>query len=229
MAKTIRPAYPAEFSIGLLLLIFGLSMFLSHQIFEISNRELNQGKNIYIGMFLVSTAVVIMFLVLWEEFLFPVKVKPAEDGGLVFRNHRKKLKKQILIYCIIPVLFIVVYLEYEVRLFSFFIWAAICIVFPVVGKLVSGIKNYNDFLKIMDHGIEYRNNEKSGTYKVTDIQQIILFKDERKVLHKIQLLLTNGNQVPIDIDEMELDAFCVTIDGYMTTHYGTLVKEASSV
>ncbi len=83
MRKTIRPTYPLEISIGLLFLVFVVSLFLSAQIFAIRKPELNNGKNIYLGMFLVSSAVVVMFLVLWEEFLFPIKVK-HEEGGVVF-------------------------------------------------------------------------------------------------------------------------------------------------
>jgi len=223
MGKIIRPRYSIEISIGVLLLIFALSCFLAFQIFDIKGPELNVGKNIYPGIVLVSIAVLIMVLVLWEEFLFPVKVKPEGDG-MVFRNHGTKLKTQILIYLLIPVIFVFVYIEYEVNLVRFLIWAAICIGAPVAGKLISGIKNYNDFLKLNNDSIEYKNNEKEGIFLLKDIQHIILVKDERKVLHKIQLVLTNNNEVLIDLDEMELEAFISSIDKFINAHYNNLVK-----
>jgi len=222
--KIIRPRYSVELSIGILLLIFVLSLFLSYMIFEIPRPQLNEGKNIYVGMVLVSIAVIVMLLVLWEEFLFPVKVKP-EAGGLIFRNHRNKLKTQLLIYFVIPVIFVFIYVRYEVNLVRFLVWAAICIVAPVAGKLISGIKNYNDFLKLSDDEIEYKNNEKTGVFQLKDIQHITLVKDERKALHKIHLLTTTQGQVIVDLDEMELEALVGSIDEYLNTHYKNLVKE----
>jgi hypothetical protein len=227
MGKIIRKTYPVEFSIGLLLLVFALSFFLSGQIFEIKDRELDGGENTYLGMFLVSCAIVIMLLVLWEEFLFPVRVKPVNDG-VVFRNHRNKLKKQVLIYCVIPVIFGFIYVEYEVNLVRFMVWAAVCIIVPVTGKLISGIKNYNDFLSLTNDTIEYKNNEKVGVFKLTDVQHITLIKDERSVLHKIQLLTTDNNQVTIDLDEMELEAFFDSIDKFISVRYKNRLKTASS-
>lgn len=224
MAKIIRPTYPKELTIGLLLLVFALSFFLSGQIFEIPRRHLNDGKNLYLGMFLVSSAVIVMLLVLWEEFLFPIKVKP-EGATVVFRNHRNKLIKQALIYCIIPVIFVFIYLEYEVNLVRFIVWGGICIVAPVAGKLISGINNYNDFLKLTDDAIEYKNNKEVGTFPMGTIQSIVLVKDERKVLHKIKLLLNDSREITIDLDEMELEAFYDSIDKYIQLHYKNLLKK----
>lgn len=228
MAKVIRPRYSVEFSIGVLMLIFVLSLFLSYQIFEISRPELNEGKNIYAGVGLVSCAVIIMVLVLWEEFLFPVKIK-SEEGSVVFRNHRNKLKTQLLIYCMIPVIFGTIYYMYEVNLVRFLIWAAICTIGPVAGKLISGIKNYNDFLKLSNVSIEYQNNEKAGVFHLTHVKHITLIKDERNVLHKIQLLMKDDHQVIIDLDEMELEAFIVSINQFMTTHYKSLLLESVAI
>jgi hypothetical protein len=180
-------------------------------------------------MFLVSTAVVIMLLVLWEEFLFPIHVKPETTGGMVFRNHRHKLLIQLLIYLIVPAIFVFIYMEYEVNHVRFWVWAAVCLISPVAGKLISGLNNYNDFLKLTDEAIEYKNNQEHGTYALKDVRQITLLKDDRKVLHKIQLLLANNQEVMIDLDEMELEAFYVAIDGYFNQHYKTLVKEGTSV
>lgn len=220
MAKVVRPTYPKEFSVGLLLLIFALSMFLAGQLFDTPNHS-NDDKNVYIGMFLVAAAVVIMVLVLWEEFLFPIKFKPESDG-VVFRNHRTKLMTQTVIYLIIPAVFVFIYLEYDVNMVRFLIWAAVCTIAPVVGKLVSGLKNYNDFLKLTDDVIEYKNNEKTGVYPVREVQEIILVKDDRKVLHKIQLVTMNSGQVTIDLDEMELEAYYQTIDEFVKIHYKKL-------
>lgn len=227
MAKLIRKTYPKEVSIGLLLLVFVISAFLSHQIFEGRAAVLNEGKNTYLGAVMVGSAVVIMMLVLWEEFLFPIHVKLDTDR-VVFSNHRSKLKKQAGIFLLIPIIFVAVYILYAVNLVGFIIWAGICIVSPIVGKLVSGIKNYNDFLALTDDAIEYKNNEKEGVYELKNVKQIVLIKDETKVLHKIQLILTSGQIVLIDLDEMEIEAFYVSIDEYLTQHYKTLVREGAS-
>jgi hypothetical protein len=224
MGKVIRPRYSVEFSIGVLLLVFVLSFILAYQIFEIPKPELNDGKNIHAGVALISSAVIIMLLVLWEEFLFPVKVK-SDEGGFIFRNHRNKLKTQLFIYCTIPIIFGMVYMMYEVNLIRFFIWAAICIIVPVAGKLISGIKNYNDFLKLSDAAIEYKNNEKSGVLHLTHVKQITLIKDERNVLHKIQVLMKDHSNVIIDLDEMELDAFIVAIESFVLAQYKVLLTE----
>ena len=130
MAKIIRATYPKEFSIGLLLLIFAISSFLSSQIFNVRWRDIIDGHSPYLGMFLSGLAVVFMVLILWEEFLFPARIKPTEDE-IVFRNHSTKLQTQILIYCAIPVIVGFIYLNYEVAAVPFFIWAAICVISPV--------------------------------------------------------------------------------------------------
>lgn len=227
MAKLIRKTYPKEVSIGLLLLVFVITAFLSHQIFEGHAATLNAGKNTYLGAVMVASAVVIMMLVLWEEFLFPIHVK-LDGEEIIFRNHRSKLKKQALIFCLIPIIFSAIYVLYAVNLVGFIIWAGICIISPIAGKLISGIKNYNDFLKLTDDTIEYKNNEKEGVYELKHVQQIVLIKDEGKVLHKIQLVLSNGQSVLIDLDEMEIEAFYISIDEYLNTHYKTLVIEATA-
>jgi hypothetical protein len=225
MAKIIRKAYPAEYSIGLLLLIYASSCFLSFQIFKAQGHHLNEGKNIYPGVLLVSSAVIIMLLVIWEELLFPVSVK-IEDGGLVFRNHRTKLKKQLLIYAFIPAIFVFIYYTYEVNLVRFIVWASICILAPVIGKLISGLKNYNDFLKLTATIIEYKNNDKAGIFPLVDIGRIVPVRDERNILHKIQLVMNDNKQQPItiDLDEMEIEVFYVSIDKFITTHYNHLIK-----
>jgi hypothetical protein len=223
MGKIIRPTYPKEVSIGVLLLIFIFSYLLSHQIFDVRVHELKENKDVYYGMFLVSVAVIIMVLIMWEEILFPIKIKEI-DGGMIFRNHRTKLKAQLLIYCTIPAIFTFIYMEYEVNHIRFIIWAAVCMIPPVVEKIFSGINNYNDFLRLTDREVAYKNNEKEGTFQLTAIQNISIIEDERKVIHKVQLVLKNNDQVTIDLDEMELDDFFPSIDSYIATHYKHMVK-----
>jgi hypothetical protein len=225
MGKIIRPTYPVEFSVGLLLLIFALSSFLGSQLFEAPFGELKEDTSGYIGMALVGLAVVIMVLILWEEFLFPITVVPTE-GQVVFRNHRNKLLTQLFIYFSIPAIFVFIYANYEVNQVRFFIWAAICVIAPVAGKLISGINNYNDFLKLTNEEIAYKNNRKEGVFKIAEVQHITPVKDERNVLHKIQVQLTNNNQVIIDLDEMELADFYNSIDEALKAHYETILKEA---
>jgi hypothetical protein len=222
MAKIIRPTYPLEFSIGLLLLIFVLSSFLSFEIFSVKWHDLVNGESPMLGMSLAGIAVVVMSLILWEEFLFPVRIKPSGEE-IIFRNHFTKLKTEVLIYCAIPVIVCFVYLRYEVSLFAFFIWAAICIIAPL-GKLISGIKNYNDFLKISSDAIEYKNNEKQGVLPLPEIREIVLIRDEADVLHKIQVAMMNNTQEIIDLDEMELENYLQTIDEFIKAHYAVLLK-----
>lgn len=222
MAKIIRPTYPMEFSIGLLLLIFVVSGFLSFEIFAVKWHEVMEGGSPILGMMLAGMAVVIMSLIVWEEFLFPVRIKPVEEE-IIFRNHFTKLKTQVLIYCAIPVIIGVVYFNYAVNYFSFFVWTTICVITPL-GKLVSGIKNYNDFLKITNDTIEYKNNEKSGVLRVSEIQGIVLIRDEANVLHKIKVQMLNNRETIIDLDEMELEAYYQTIDEFVKGHHKMLLK-----
>lgn len=228
MGKIIRPTYPVEFSIGLLILIFALSFFLSSQIFVVSWHELMEGTNAYFGMFLVSVAVIIMVLILWEEFLFPIRIKES-GAGVVFRNHRTKLKTQLLIYCIIPIIFVFIYLTYRIHTVRFYIWAAICTIMPLAIKLYSGLNNYNDFLSFTDDAIAYKNNTKTGTFTISALKQIVPIRDENGVLHKFQVVPTTGNEVVIDLDEMELEAFLDSIDAYIAAHYKNLVLEKKAV
>lgn len=223
MAKIIRPTYPLNFSIGLLLLVFLLSAFISFEIFDTKWREIMQGDGPILGMALCGIAAVIMALILWEEFLFPIRIKPVEDE-IIFRNHFTKLKTQVLIYCAIPAIVVFVFLRYEVSPVAFFLWASVCMVAPVAGKLVSGLKNYNDFLKLTDDSIEFKNNEHEGVLSVRNIIEMKLIKDETDVLHKVNVVMTDNTQVLIDLDEMELEAYYQTIELFIRAHYGALVK-----
>lgn len=225
MKKTIRKTYPLEVSIGLLLLIFGTTFFLSGQLFSNSPNE-QHGLGAYTGMFLVSCAVLVMVLVLWEEILFPIRIKPT-DASADFRNHRTKLKIQVLIYSVIPAIFVLLYLTYDVDLIRFSILAAICIASPLVGKLISGVRNYNDFLRLTADTIEYRNNDKTGLFRAAGLESITLVRDQRGALHRI-LVSENGNETVIEIDEMELEAYFATIDEFIRVHYGDLVLEVES-
>jgi hypothetical protein len=222
MAKIIRPTYPVNFSIGLLLLIFVLSSFLSFEIFDVRWRQVTEGEGPLFGMMLAGIAVVITALILWEEFLFPVRIKPVADE-IVFRNHFTKLKTQILIWCLVPIIAVFIYSYYEISYVPFFIWAGVCIVAPVAGKLLSGIKNYNDFLKLTNETLEYKNNDNEGVFPVRDIQKIGLIRDADNVLHKIEVVTAGGTSI-IDLDEMELESYLETIHEFVKSHYGSLVK-----
>src|SRR5690349_3441952 len=184
MAKTIRPTYPKEFSIGMLLLIFSLSSFLSFEIFAVRWQDIMGGSYQIVGMLLSGLAVVFMAIILWEEFFFPVRIKPTKDE-VIFKNHSTKLQTQVLIYCAIPIIIGFVYFKYEVTIVPFLIWAALCLLAPL-NKLISGIKNYNDFLKLSAEAIEFKNNEKGGVLPIRSIQELTLIKDEASMLHKIQ-------------------------------------------
>jgi len=223
MVKVIRPAYPLEFSIGLLLLIFFLSAFISFEIFDTTWHAIIEGNGPMLGMTLSGIAVVIMALILWEEFLFPVRIKPIEEE-IIFRNHFTKLKTQVLIYCLIPAIVVFLYLNYKVNAWPFFIWATICMLAPVAGKLISGIKNYNDFLKFTNGTIEYQNNEEKAVLPVSDIRLITLIKDEAGTLHKVKLRMSDNREVVIDLDEMELEAYFQSIELFIANHYSALLK-----
>jgi len=223
MGKIIRSTYPAEFSIGILILIFGIAGLLSHQIFDSSAYGPDEDEAVYFGMFLVSIAVVIMVLIMWEEILFPIKLKEV-DGGMMFRNHRTKLKVQLLIYLTIPAIFTFIYLEYEVNHIRFWIWAAVCMVPPVLEKIFSGINNYNDFLRLTNEIVEYKNNEKEGVFEIKTVQSLEILNDERNIIEKIKLVFKNNDTLIIDLDEMELEDFYYAIDHYIKTHYQYLLK-----
>lgn len=224
MPKLIRPTYPVQFSIALLALIFIISSLLSYQIFTVPFHDLNENKSVYLGMFLVGAAVVIMLLILWEEFLFPIKVKQI-SGGMIFRNHRTKLKTQLLIYCSIPAIFIFIFLNYEINFFRFIICAAICVIAPLVEKIASGLNNYNDYLKLTNERIEYKDNEKEGSFEVKDILKIEIVKDDGRAVKNLQLLLKSGHRIIINLDKMELDAFYDTIHLFIAARYRDILEE----
>lgn len=227
MPKLIRSTYPRPFSIALLSLIFIISCLLSFQIFTVSFHDLEENREILGGMLLVGTAVIIMLLIIWEEFLFPIKVKEI-NGGLIFRNHRTKLTAQLLIYCSIPAIFIFIYLEFEVNLVQFIICATVCIIVPVLEKLASGLNNYNDFLKLTKEKIEFKDNDKEGSFDLKNIQKIVIIKDEGNIIKKIKLVLKNHENVAIDLDKMELDAFFGPIYKFITTKYPYWQEELES-
>ncbi|WP_033418242.1 hypothetical protein [Cytophaga aurantiaca] len=225
MKKIVRKTYPLEFSVGLLLLIFVTSCFMAQQIFVVSIHDIKDNHTDLLGVMLVSLAVIIMVLIIWEEILFPIRVKEVK-GGILFSNRKKKLKVQVLMYLCIPLIFAYVYFSFEVKLLRFILWAAVCMGAPVLEKLISGITNFNDFLLLTDDFIEYKNNEKEGRFSVAEVQQIIIITEERIVSKKMQLDFKDGNSVVIDLDEMELDVFYETIDKFTEKHYGSLLKQA---
>ncbi len=223
MGKIIRQKLPTEYSIGILLLTFVMSYFLAGRLFETHVSRASEMPDLYIGMFLASVAVIIMVLILWEELLFPIKIKPSEEE-IIFRNHRNKLKIQVLIYLSIPIIVGFLYVNYEVNLFSFIPWALVCLIAPVVGKLGTGINNYNDFLRLTKSEIEYKNNELEGKLKVQDIKYMSLLKDGDGILSKLDIAMKDGAQLTIDLDEMELEELYFIIEEYMAIHYSKLLK-----
>ncbi len=110
-----------------------------------------------------------MVLILWEEFLFPIQIKPAENG-VIFRNHRTKLKTQLLIYSPPPPLpdthhFCICLSQLRGARHTLYHLGNVCCILPVVLKLLSGINNYNDFLKLTLDSIEYKNNKRNGCFR----------------------------------------------------------------
>lgn len=223
MKKIIRPTYPKEFSIGLLLLVFIVSCFLAQQIFIVSIHDLKQNTDVFLGIFLVGFAVVIMVLIMWEEILFPIKLREVQ-GGILFQNRLSKLRTQIMMYCCIPAIFAFIYFQYEVKPLRFALWAMACMIPPVIEKIISGIKNQKDFLQLTDEKIEYKNNEKEGHFDTKDIHHIAVLTDDKSESKKMELIFKNHTSVVIDLDEMELDAFYDTIDKFVVSHYKHLIK-----
>ncbi|HCX24888.1 MAG: heavy metal transporter [Flammeovirgaceae bacterium] len=223
MTKTIRKTYPRDFSIGVLIIIFTCVFFLAGQLFEKHQPNLSDYLNMYVAYFLVSLAVLVMILILWEEILFPVTIKPEGDG-LIFRNHRTKLKIQALFFLSIPAIIVFLFLNYEINTFRFFGWAAVNTGLPILGKLISGINNYNDFLTLTSSYIEYKNNELEGKFEVCDIQSIHINKDDKGLHQKLVLEFKSSESVTIDMDEMELEDFYESIDEYIAEHYKSLLK-----
>ncbi|MEQ9468227.1 MAG: heavy metal transporter [Ekhidna sp.] len=221
MTKTIRSTYPRDVSIGMLIIVFGLVFFLAGQLFE-KNQPDNGFTGFYLGEFLVSVAVLVMILILWEEILFPVKIKPMDDG-LIFRNHRSKLKIQAIIYLIIPVIVTFLYLTHEVNLYRFLPFAAVCLALPVIGKLVSGINNYNDFLTLTGSYIDFKDNEHEGKIPKASISRVEMIKEEGE-LHQLKVELKDGDLVVIEVHQMELEVFFESIEEYINEHYKNLLK-----
>ena len=221
--KVVRKTYRRDVSFGLMVIIFSVVFFLAGQLFEKHQPNLGGFIDLNFGKALVSIAVVVMILILWEEILFHVHIKPVDDG-LIFRNHATKLKFQVMIYLIIPLIIGFLYINYQLNVFRFFSWAIVVTGLPVIGKLMSGIKNYNDFLKLTVSAIQYKNNELQGTYLLSDVRRIVLIKDDGHVLHKLKLELATGNPVTIDLDEMELEDFYEAINKYIDVHYPHLLK-----
>jgi hypothetical protein len=223
MNKTIRPTLHKNISIGIIFIISAIVFFLSGQLFAMKQPELGEFLNVYFAYSLATCVVLLMILILWEEILFPIKVRPV-TGGHIFRNHRTKLQIQVVMYLFIPALIVFLYLTFEINSFRFFIWAGVCLIVPVVGKLISGINNYHDFLTLTDSTIEYKDNEKEGVINLKEIKHIVLLKEEGH-LHRLKLELVDTDAVVIELHQMELDAFCEFIEEYINENYKNLLKE----
>ena len=223
MKKTIRSTYPIEISVGVLTLIFVLGFLLSSQLFTVPWEDLASGVDVYLGMFLVTNAVMVMVLIIWEEILFPVKIKHIE-GGVIFKNHRNKLITQMLFFLLIPIIYTLVYLNFEVHPVRFYIWAAINIILPIAVKLATGLNNYNDFLTFTDQMIAYKDNELSGEFKLAEISSLKKINNEDGHFEKLGVTMKSGEEVVIDLDDMELDDYFESIQEYMSTNYSHLIK-----
>ncbi len=125
MNKIIRKTYRKDVSFGVLVIIFSVVYFLADQLFETHNSHIGVAGNFVWGKLLVCAAVLVMVLILWEEILFHVHIKPVDDG-LLFRNHGTKLKFQVLLYLFIPAVILFLYLNYDVSAFRFYSWAGVC-------------------------------------------------------------------------------------------------------
>ena len=188
MRKLVRRSFPIEITAGILLIVFILATLLASQLFDVPWLDLSTGIDLYIGMLLVAFAVVMVVIIIWEELLFHVNILQVE-GGEVFRNHKNKLLTQVLIYLIIPAIFVFIYLEYpELNEIRFFIWASICILLPVAVKLISGINNYNDFLTLTNQKIAYKNNKLEGEYALSEVKEIDISKDSAHDIEKLHLI-----------------------------------------
>ena len=222
MKETIRKTLPRNISMGMLIIIFVIVYLLAGQLFE-DHQDVKEGiLNIYTAYFLVSFAVMVMILILWEEILFPVHIK-AVDGGFLFRNHLRKLKFQILLYLTIPIIVVFLFLNYKVSQFRFFGWATVVIVFPIVGRIMSGLKNYNDFLQITPQLIAFKDNDHEGKYDISQIQRLALVKDNLGAIKELKLNLISGEQEIIKVHQMELDDFFGHIEKYINNTYQSLL------
>ena len=112
---------------------------------------------------------------------------------------------------------------FNINFIQFIIWAGACIIVPIVAKIFSGIKNYNDFLKLSLNEIEYKNNEKEGKFRLSQVRSLSIIKDSHNVLSKLKVSLAEG-EVIIDLDEMELEAYYDTIEDFLHKTYKNLLQ-----
>jgi len=221
----IRPTFPMPLTILLVILIFIVTGIFSRHIFDIQFQHAEERRAALLGMFLIGVACTLVMLILWEEILFPIKIKEL-DNGIKMSNHKLKLRVQVLLYLGIPLIFGFIYLNYHLNGIEFYIWFAACMAIPLVTKLLSGINNYNDFLRLTSTEIEYKNNEKEGSYSLDTVKYIRIVKDKHDFLSKIIVGLNNSTELTIDVDEMELEAYYEAITKFITENYQPLLKQA---
>ncbi|HVD97712.1 MAG TPA: hypothetical protein VNB90_05865 [Cytophagaceae bacterium] len=227
MRTLVRPTYPTEINIIILVSLFMLSSFFSYEMFNVRFHNPGHLENAALGMCLIGVAVVLAILIMWEEILFHIKVKEIK-GGLIFRNQRKKLKTQLLLFAGIPVIFWFIYQEYDLIVHHFIIWAVICIGLPALEIIVSGISSRRNYLKLTSRMIKYKNNSKEESFETKDIRNIMIIRGEKRFIKKIQLLFTNNDHVTIDLEEMHLHPFYDSIQRFINTHYKHLVTEPTA-
>lgn len=219
--KKIRAKYPVEISTGILLLVFIIATLLSRMIFKISHHNDNE-VFIYIGMGLIGLASTVMTVIMWEELFFQVNVN-IEQEGVIFRNHKNKLKIQLILYTIIPIIFTYIFFNYEIIQIRFWGWVAVCLILPLIDKIMSGVQNYHDFLALSTKKIKFKNNEKHGTYYLETISKIQIHEDPVDHNHKIELTLKDNTSVIIDLDEMELEDYYDSIFKVISVKYKNLL------
>ena len=224
MKKLVRPVYPLEISAIIVGLVFLLTSFFSYHIFNIHFHlgDAEEHKAAYIGMFLIGVAAVIATLIVWEEILFPVVIK-LNQHSLIVRNHRKKLQMQAILYIVMLSIYAFIYFTYTVNMYYFTLWLSVCMLAPLVQKLGSGIRNYNDYLELSSSEIEFKNNKKHGKFLLDKVQYIRIIRDHDNILSKLKLGM-NNSEVTIDLDEMELDAYYETIQDYLQRTYKNLLR-----
>ncbi|MDB5271821.1 MAG: putative heavy metal rane efflux protein [Chitinophagaceae bacterium] len=219
----VRSSYPVEFTAIVLISIFLLSAVFTHYMFDFSSDDAAERESIYFGMGWAGLAVILVTFIVWDELLFHVKLKKAPEDVILFRNSPNKLIIQIILYLGIPAICIFIYFNYKINTIYFVLWAAACLVIPLIKKISSGINNYNDFLLFSPAKIEYKNNKKTGTFPISDITFLKIIKNEAIWSEKLEIG-TKETSVIIDLNEMELEEFFEYIELYIHDHYAHLLK-----
>ncbi len=131
-----------------------------------------------------------------------------------------------------PLIFYFIYLEYDLKVSHFLIWAFFCIVLPAGEVIMSGINNQRYFLKLTTRMIKFKNGEQEGTYATKDIRNIRITTEKTRRfvnLKKVELLFANQEAVEIDLDEMNLHVFYESILAFIKKYYSHMLIEDTIV